>query len=149
MSQVHPEKTGPQRSRRFCLRHVLQEEEAAWNRQFAAAARSLETVKWAAKKRGVRVHVIDPWMTTRRCFFCRPDNPARIDESFICEGCGKRLEADENAARHLARLVQGVLARWQVGPVCWTYRQARRRSASGKRKKPSRSQEGTQDVAAD
>lgn len=83
-------------------------EQAAANRQFAAPAMFVEILKWVAKKRGVRVHILDPWMTTRRCFGCGHDNPpAPIDSvTFVCAGCGRNWNQDENAAMNLARLAR-------------------------------------------
>lgn len=81
-------------------------EQAAANRQFAAPAIFVEILKWVALKRGVRIHVLDPWMTTRRCFSCGHTNPppALEQESYVCQGCGAKVHQDENAAMNLARL---------------------------------------------
>jgi len=84
------------------------EEAAAYNRQFAAPARFIEILNWVAKKRGVRIHVIDPWMTTRRCLHCGTDNPPLPleAETYVCVGCEREIRHDENAAMQLARLAR-------------------------------------------
>jgi Putative transposase DNA-binding domain len=76
------------------------------NRQDAAPGKFLEILSWTARKRGIRVHKVNPWMTTRRCFWCGNENPSTIEEIIVCGGCGKRLHLSENASRNIAMLAR-------------------------------------------
>lgn len=72
-------------------------------RQFSSVGRFTEILKNTAMKYGI---VIDKHQTiniTRICQYCDHLNPATEKEIYLCEGCGRQIKQDHNAAVNLSR----------------------------------------------
>jgi hypothetical protein len=85
-------------------RHI--ENVQAHSRQLTGPAKFLAILVNAARKMGKRVHKIDPRDTSRQCSQCKHINTLSLAQTFVCAGCGREWNRDENAARNLARLAR-------------------------------------------
>jgi transposase len=72
-------------------------------RQFAAVSKFVSLLKNIAVKYGIAVEVLSAQNTTRICQYCNHLNPSTEKEIFFCEGCGKQVQQDQNAAVNLSR----------------------------------------------
>ena len=72
-------------------------------RQFAAVSKFVSLLKNIAVKYGIAVEVLSAQNTTRICQNCNHLNPSTEKEIFFCEGCGKQVQQDQNAAVNLSR----------------------------------------------
>lgn len=63
-------------------------------------------IKYKAAEVGIKVKIIDPQYTSRRCSKCGHINIKKTDvdanRMFICEECGKKADFDYNAAKNIA-----------------------------------------------
>ena len=63
-------------------------------------------IKYKAAEAGIKVKVIDPQYTSRRCYKCGhinvEENNSDEKRMFICEECGSRTTYDYNAAKNIA-----------------------------------------------
>jgi hypothetical protein len=72
-------------------------------RQFAAIGKFIALLKNTAAKYGITVDAHAALNTTRICQYCNHLNPATEKERFNCEGCGREIKQDDNAAVNLSR----------------------------------------------
>jgi hypothetical protein len=72
-------------------------------RQFAAVGRFVSKLKDTAVKYGQVVDSDEATNTTRMCQYCNHLNPATEKEKMDCEGCGREIKLDDNAAINLSR----------------------------------------------
>lgn len=63
-----------------------------------------EKITYKAKRCGIEVRKINPYMTSQTCSCCgNLEEGQRVDQShFVCKKCGTELNADFNAARNIA-----------------------------------------------
>jgi hypothetical protein len=76
-------------------------------RQFAAPARFVSILKNIAVKYGIVVEEHENLNISRRCHYCDYLNPATEKEKYNCEGCGREVKQDHNAAINLSRSADG------------------------------------------
>ena len=63
-------------------------------------------IKYKAEKYGIEVREIDPYNTSRKCSWCGyTDEKNRDKRNFECLKCGKKSDADFNAARNIAKSI--------------------------------------------
>jgi transposase len=72
-------------------------------RQFAAPGKFVAVLKNTAVKYGIVVDEHENVNITRMCNYCKYLNPATEKEKFNCEGCGREIKRDQNAAINLSR----------------------------------------------
>jgi DNA replicative helicase MCM subunit Mcm2 (Cdc46/Mcm family) len=62
-------------------------------------------IEYKAKREGIKVVKIAPYLTSRTCSTCGHYEPRkRVDQAeFVCKGCGEKMNADFNAALNIAR----------------------------------------------
>jgi len=72
-------------------------------RQFAAPGKFVSTLKNTAIKYGIVVEEHENANITRTCHYCEHLNPATEKENLRCEGCGREIQQDHNAAINLSR----------------------------------------------
>jgi hypothetical protein len=73
-------------------------------RQLVAPGKFLRFLKDAADKNGILVETRNAMNTTRTCQYCDYLNLSTEQETYICEGCGRLIKQDHNAAVNLSRL---------------------------------------------
>lgn len=73
-------------------------------RQFAAVSKFISVLKNTAVKYGIAVDERNARNTTRICQYCNYLNSSTEKECFICEGCGRQVNQDQNAAVNLSRI---------------------------------------------
>jgi transposase len=96
-------------------------EDQPWLARNWAPGMLLDAVRWQAKQAGAELVLVNPAHTSRRCSECghiaaenRPKGKAGAS-SFLCVKCGRKDDADKNAARNLsvlgiAELIETALA---------------------------------------
>lgn len=73
-------------------------------------------ITYKAEEAGKQTVFVNPAHTSQMCSCCGLiDSSARQGSRFSCEGCGKKLDADLNAARNIAQRGISVLSRLPVG----------------------------------
>jgi hypothetical protein len=72
-------------------------------RQFAAPGKFVALLKNTAVKYGIAVEEHENVNITRICHHCNHLNPATEKEKLNCEGCGREIQQDHNAAMNLVR----------------------------------------------
>jgi Putative transposase DNA-binding domain len=72
-------------------------------RQFAASAEFVSVLKNTAVKYGIAVEEHENVNLTRTCHYCDYLNLATEKEKLNCEGCGREIQQDHNAAINLSR----------------------------------------------
>ena len=68
---------------------------------------------WKCKVHGVPLRVVDRWYpSSKTCHFCNTvkSDLKLSDRSYVCEGCGKQIDRDLNAALNIRDTTQYVLA---------------------------------------
>lgn len=61
-------------------------------------------ITYKAEQNGIIVRKVNPYYTSRRCSCCGNEdkNNRKSQENFVCTKCGKKMNADFNAARNIA-----------------------------------------------
>jgi IS605 OrfB family transposase len=64
----------------------------------------IQKIKYKAEETGIEVVLVPPEYTSQRCHVCgNIDKASRKDQAtFVCTSCGKKLNADYNAAKNIA-----------------------------------------------
>lgn len=62
-------------------------------------------IEYKAKRKGIKVVKIDPYHTSQTCSACGHfEEGQRVDQAtFVCKGCGEKMNTDFNAALNIAR----------------------------------------------
>ncbi len=72
-------------------------------RQFVSVGKFVSILRNVAAKYGMAVDEVSSINTTRICHYCDALNLATEKESYVCKGCERQINLDQNAAVNLSR----------------------------------------------